>query len=78
MIGLFVLAMFATNVAEDAKAPDAAPADDKKVCRAQVDTGSRLGKRRVCRTAAEWRALDNEAGQTMEGRQRSGIDKVRL
>lgn len=35
--------------------------DEKRVCR-RIDavTGSRLGARRVCRTAAEWRAMEEE------------------
>ncbi len=72
MIGAFVLAMFVTTAAEEAKAPAAKPAKEPKVCRSQIDTGTRLGKRQVCRTAAEWRAIEDATSKDLESRTRSG------
>jgi len=72
MISAFVLAMFVTTAAEEAKAPAAKPAKEPKVCRSEIDTGSRLGKRQVCRTAAEWQAIDDANGEALESRRRAG------
>lgn len=44
-------------------APEAKPAKEKKVCRANDDqSGTRLGRRTTCKTQAEWDA-DREATQ---------------
>ena len=60
MIGILAFgAALVTNPAADAVAPPA----EKLVCkRVEEDsTGTRLGRmRRVCRTAADWRILDDE------------------
>ena len=50
----------------------AADGDDRQVCRqVEAATGSRLGGRRVCRTAAEWRAIEQQAQREFD-RGRSG------
>ena len=43
-----------------------ANADDQSVVCRRIDkvTGSRLGSRRVCRTAAEWQAMEEEEQRT--------------
>jgi hypothetical protein len=46
------------------------PSSEKMVCRAQTNLGSRLGKRRVCRTAAEWEVMRRDAQQAVDFRQR--------
>ena len=45
--------------------------DNRRECRAVGETGSRLGRRRVCATRAEWDAEDQAQRTTLnEGRQR--------
>ncbi len=46
-----------------APADDAAPASapQKKICKAEAATGTRLSRRKVCRTAAEWEFLRKQA-----------------
>ncbi|MSO96862.1 MAG: hypothetical protein EXR11_01395 [Rhodospirillaceae bacterium] len=39
--------------------PTAPAAKEKKVCRTSMDTGTRIGKQRVCRTDKEWAQIDN-------------------
>jgi hypothetical protein len=45
-------------------------AAERMVCRSQTNLGSRLGKRRVCRTAAEWELMRRDAQQAVDARQR--------
>ena len=42
----------------------------QQICRTQTTLGSRLGKRRVCRTAAEWEVISRDAQQAIDARQR--------
>ena len=48
----------ATTSATTAQAPAAveAPKEEKKICKREEATESRLGSKRVCLTAAQWRA----------------------
>lgn len=39
-------------------------AANRKICRTSVVTGSRLQSERICRTAAEWDALEKETRET--------------
>jgi len=39
---------------------------DKVVCEVEQTTGSRLGARKVCKTAAEWMALRQETRENVE------------
>lgn len=42
-------------------APQPSPvAADKKICKSEDDTTSRIATRRVCRTAAEWAAISRD------------------
>ncbi|MFL6863671.1 MAG: hypothetical protein ACJ8DZ_11795 [Allosphingosinicella sp.] len=64
----------------------AAPADDKashtvaststyaakQICRTEVDLGTRLGGKRICRTQAEWDAYRAEARKATERAQQQG------
>ncbi|MFL9840066.1 hypothetical protein ABS767_03740 [Sphingomonas sp. ST-64] len=59
--GLAFALVSATPVAEDAVT--AAPAKPKKICKAEAATGTRLSRRKVCRTAAEWEAIQKQAVQ---------------
>ena len=36
-----------------------APKEEKKICKREAATESRLGAKKVCLTAAQWRARDN-------------------
>jgi hypothetical protein len=57
---IWVAAAVAVGTAAAAETPKSQD-DERRVCR-RIDgaTGSRLGARRVCRTAAEWRAMEEE------------------
>ncbi|WP_343528687.1 hypothetical protein [Sphingomonas sp.] len=41
--------------------PAAPPVKEKKICRVEEKTGSRLGAKRICRTQAEWDAIAADA-----------------
>lgn len=45
---------------------------DKIVCEAIQPTGSRLGKRKICMSVAEWRELRRDHRDGVEGLQRQG------
>lgn len=42
----------------EAASPASAPASERKICRTEQATYSRLAAKRICRTAAEWKAVD--------------------
>lgn len=49
--------LLALQAAPAAPAPVPAPAPaEKQICRRDVETGSRVGARRRCMTAAQWKA----------------------
>lgn len=45
--------------------PTPPPAKEKKICRAEQETGSRVGKR-VCRTKAEWDAIADQGNRDLQ------------
>ncbi|HEY5722332.1 MAG TPA: hypothetical protein VIT45_08415 [Allosphingosinicella sp.] len=47
-----------SGAAPAAAEPAAKPAKEKKVCRTETASESRLGAKRICMTAAEWRARE--------------------
>lgn len=49
---------------QDAPAPQAGAESEKpaKICRSYEITGSRVSKRKVCKTRAEWQEEDRRAG----------------
>ena len=49
---LLLMALAGQNVEPAAAAPP--PADERKICRKEQSTGSRLGGKRICHTKAEW------------------------
>lgn len=62
-----------TPAATPAQAAEASQPDaNRRVCRSTVVTGSRLGKRKVCRTAREWVAADVANQQSIREMQRTG------
>lgn len=62
-----------TPAPAEAQASEAGEPDpNRRVCRSTIVTGSRLGKRKVCRTAGEWRATDIANQQSIRELQRTG------
>jgi hypothetical protein len=56
-------------------ASTASSKDDPVICkRADAQTGSRVGPRKVCRKKSEWRAIQEGSRETLEGVQRAGTD----
>jgi hypothetical protein len=56
----------------------ATPDDNRLVCRREAMTGSLVGGRRVCRTAAQWREqarIAREQGQNAINRSASGAQR---
>ena len=74
MIGTVILALLAASPSDEPKAPKAKPAKEPKICRVDEDTGSRMGVRKICKTAAEWRALEDPTGMVGERRERRRPD----
>ncbi|MXP46721.1 hypothetical protein GRI43_04840 [Altererythrobacter luteolus] len=54
-----------SNAAASAEAKDE-EAKEAKVCRIETITGSRLAKRKVCRTAEEWRKYEQDTSDNFE------------
>ncbi|WP_314373187.1 hypothetical protein [Sphingomonas paucimobilis] len=46
--------------------PALVPAKEKKICRVQETTGSRLGAKRICKTQAEWDEIAANARNDVE------------
>ncbi|MGV3555196.1 MAG: hypothetical protein ACO1OD_08065 [Croceibacterium sp.] len=47
-------------------APKAAPEKEKKICRTELATGSRVRKHRVCMTESEWRELNAQTKKNID------------
>jgi hypothetical protein len=63
MIALLSVLLLASEtpaaVAPSTDVPAAeAPKEEKKICKREGSTESRLGSKRICLTAAEWKARD--------------------
>ena len=52
------VAMAQTAPSQAPVAPTTAAKKDKMICQTMESTGSRLGQKRVCRTAAEWAEIN--------------------
>ena len=59
---LFSVLLFASDTAATTMQPEQAPAataeapkEEKKICKREMATESRMGSKRICLTAAEWR-----------------------
>jgi len=50
--------------------PAPAAKQERKICKTETDTGSRMGARRVCHTEAEWRSIADQTGKDMDRRSR--------
>lgn len=73
MISLILAALASTAAVDNetpAAAPTPAPAAERKVCKTEGDSASRLGAKRVCRTEAEWKAARDATSRDLESRQR--------
>ncbi len=46
--------------------PTPPPAKEKKVCRTEQATGSRLGAKRICKTRAEWDEIAADARKDVD------------
>jgi hypothetical protein len=49
--------------AGQAESPDAGATDNKVICRSQPQVGTRLRTKKLCKTKAEWRAMDADREQ---------------
>ena len=74
-----VLILAAPAVAQTAPAAQSAPpatAKDKDpnriICEREDEIGTRLGGKKVCKTAAEWQQQRQQQRETLEGVQRQG------
>jgi len=61
---LFSVLLLASDAAAAAPAPVApaaaeAPKEERKICKREMDTTSRMGSKKICMTAAEWKARDS-------------------
>lgn len=67
-LGLAALAVVAVPVIVAAQTPPAgAPAKaERRVCRAEIDTGSRVARVRRCRSKAEHLAMKQQARETVD------------
>jgi hypothetical protein len=69
VVALLVLA--APAMAQDQSSASAAPAKEKKLCRAsEASTGSIMPAKRICHTKAEWAQIDRAQTMQNETRQR--------
>jgi hypothetical protein len=68
MLGFVAFALFGVMQDAPAAQPQTQPqlVKEKKVCRAEVNTGSRMGRSKICRTRAEWDASDAAAQRDAE------------
>ena len=74
-IGLAGLLVLSTATGSLAAAPEEKAQTNKngKICQTEETLGSRLGKRRVCRTPEEWKAIAEEAKRASEEVSQKGM-----
>lgn len=58
----------ATAAAPEAPAAVEASKEEKKICKREMASESRLGSKRICLTAAEWKARSNGEIEYRRGR----------
>jgi hypothetical protein len=71
VMGLSVAAVTADPALGQATSNEAAAKTDKKVCKTFLNTGSRLNKTKICKTAAEW-AEDHDENAKLLREKRGG------
>ncbi len=64
----------ASVVVAPALAQDAAPKEERKICKRFKETGSRMGGSRICKTAAEWAADAESAKKGFDTVRRGGVN----
>ena len=71
---LFLAAPAIAQTPPATQAPPAAPAKDPNriICEREDEIGTRLGGKKVCKTAAEWQVERQQQRETVEGVQRQG------
>jgi hypothetical protein len=55
-----IMTVGGTAVAKEKKADSPGEVKEKKICKSQISTGSRLAQKKVCRTQAEWNAMGGQ------------------
>jgi hypothetical protein len=70
VLGALAGVVMAAAPASESTSPDAAARasaySSKKICREEVDLGTRLGGKRICRTKAEWDQIRMESRRVTE------------
>ena len=87
MIILFSVLLFASDTAPSVEAEKVAPAaveapkekarQERKICKLEENTMSRTAAKRVCLTAAEWRARGAPGALVTERAERPGYSRAR-
>lgn len=78
MISLIVALAVSTAFTDpETPAPAPAPAPtlqpERKICRTEQATYSRLASKRICRTAAEWKVIDSGTSSDNARRRERGV-----
>lgn len=67
---ILALALSAMPIASETPAPAPTPDPERKICKVEKSSVSRLGAKRVCRTEAEWKAVQDATSRDLEKRER--------
>ncbi|WP_447727494.1 hypothetical protein [Sphingomonas koreensis] len=73
MISLILAALVSTAAVDNetpAAAPTPAPVAERKICKTETGSASRLGSKRICRTPAEWKAVQDATTRDLDKRER--------
>ncbi|MCW4462599.1 hypothetical protein OK349_12850 [Sphingomonas sp. BT-65] len=71
MISLILaVAASVAPIANDTPAPAPTPAPERKICKVENSSASRLGAKRICRTEAEWKAAQDAVSRDLDRRER--------
>jgi hypothetical protein len=71
VIGISVAAVTAAPAFGQAPSNEAAAKTEKKICKSFLNTGSRLSRTKICKTAAEW-AEDRDENAKLLREKRGG------
>lgn len=64
MLLAFTIAFAATPGAAGTTPQPTEVKEERKICKRDAATGTRMGSKRICRTAAEWRLAEGEGLDT--------------
>jgi hypothetical protein len=71
MVSLIVALAVSTAFTDpETSAPAPTPEPERKICRTEQETYSRLAAKRICRTAAEWKTIDSGVSSNVDTRRR--------